>query len=150
LSLKRFLQFLWDGENPLKTHNNLMHYRILTSFYLITSFEHLDQKSHVGSRIVITSTIDFLYVYKIQIKNKFTTWTLAVFWFSLCDICIPCIISYVVLKSPCPSVYLGLDVQPTSASTSCPVPTYGKRSYATEHQLAASAYCHFFNGYSLA
>jgi len=26
LLLKSFLQFLWAGENPLKNHNNLMHY----------------------------------------------------------------------------------------------------------------------------
>ena len=24
--MKSFLQFLWAGENPLKNHNNLMHY----------------------------------------------------------------------------------------------------------------------------
>jgi len=37
MSLKSFLQFLWSGKSPLN--------------YLVTSFEHLDQKSHVGSHM---------------------------------------------------------------------------------------------------
>jgi len=53
LSLKSFLQFLWAGENPLKNHNNLMHY--FDIILLNDVIEHLDQKSHVRSHIVIIS-----------------------------------------------------------------------------------------------
>ena len=51
LSLKRVLQFLWTGENPLKNKKGWC--IILTSVYFVTSFEHLDQKSHVGSHMLI-------------------------------------------------------------------------------------------------
>ena len=50
LSLKSFLQFLWAGKNPLK--NIKIRCIILTSIYFVTPFEHLDQKSHVGSHML--------------------------------------------------------------------------------------------------
>ena len=60
LSLKSFLHFLWACENPLKKNWCI----ILTSFYLVTSFEHLDQKSHVGSHILnLLFTYTFLYYF---------------------------------------------------------------------------------------
>jgi len=50
MSLKLFT-VLWAGETPFKNHNNLLHF--WTSLYYVTSFEHLDQKSHVGSHLFI-------------------------------------------------------------------------------------------------
>ena len=66
--MKSFLQFLWAGENPLKTI--IIWCIILTSFYLITSFEHLDQKSHVGSHLFTLVIFNIIWNRRIQVSIK--------------------------------------------------------------------------------
>ena len=48
---EKLFTFVWAGKNPLK--NTIIIWCInLTSSYLVTSFEHLDQKSHVWSQMI--------------------------------------------------------------------------------------------------